>query len=83
MAVPLGRNYAPPVVLLRQDGIPIPFLKHACLPVERGQRVDYVDVPVPLIARMFRMIAVSKVVYRTYANVLKDLVTDWCIQKNK
>eukprot|EP00983_Pelagomonas_calceolata_P019597 616832-Pelagomonas_calceolata.AAC.1 len=29
------------------------------------------------------MIAVSGVMYRIYANVLKDLVTDWCIQKNK
>jgi len=156
MAVPLGRNHAPPEVLLRQgaesgwvpqpdcletpsttvlegmvgshikklnasassglDGIPIPFLKHACLPIERGRRVDHVNVLVPLIARMFRvflskaripacwkvaklsplhkkgalsnpgnyrMIAVSGVMYRIYANVLKDLVTDWCIQKNK
>eukprot|EP00983_Pelagomonas_calceolata_P000962 33793-Pelagomonas_calceolata.AAC.1 len=37
------------------DGIPIPFLKHACLPIERGRRVDHVNMPVPLIARMFRV----------------------------
>eukprot|EP00983_Pelagomonas_calceolata_P010882 352268-Pelagomonas_calceolata.AAC.1 len=30
----------------------------------------------------YRMIAVSEVMYRIHANVLKDLVTDWCIQKN-
>jgi len=29
------------------------------------------------------MIAVSGVMYCVYANVLKDLVTDWCVQKNK
>eukprot|EP00983_Pelagomonas_calceolata_P056648 1144698-Pelagomonas_calceolata.AAC.4 len=156
MAVLLGRNHAPPEVLLRQgaesgwvlqpdcletpstavleemvgshikglsadaspglDGIPIPFLKYACLPVERGWKVDYVNVLVPLIARMFRvflskaripacwkvaelsplhkkgvllnpgnnrMIAVSGVMYRIYANVLKDSVTDWCVQKKR
>eukprot|EP00983_Pelagomonas_calceolata_P064783 1148287-Pelagomonas_calceolata.AAC.1 len=162
MAVPLGRNHAPPEVLLRQlvsthlegaqsgwvqpdcletptttvlegivgshikklnagaspgfDGIPIPFLKHACLPVERGCRADHVNVLVPLIARIFkvflskaripacrkvaklsplhkkratsnpenyRMVAVSAVMYCIYANELKDLVTDWCVQKNK
>ena len=98
------------------DGIPIPFLKYACLPLERGRRVDYINVLVPLIARMFRvflskaripkvwkvaklsplhkkgamsnpgnyrMIAVSGVMYRIYANVLKDLVTDWCVQRRK
>eukprot|EP00983_Pelagomonas_calceolata_P077136 1153745-Pelagomonas_calceolata.AAC.3 len=37
------------------DGIPTPFLKHACLPIERGRRVDHVIVLVPLIARMFRV----------------------------
>ena len=37
------------------DGIPIPFLKYACLPLERGRRVDYINVLVPLIARMFRV----------------------------
>eukprot|EP00983_Pelagomonas_calceolata_P021428 671615-Pelagomonas_calceolata.AAC.1 len=81
-------------------GIPIPFLKYACLPVERGRKVDYVNVLVPLIARMipaswkaaklsplhkkgalsnpgnYRVIAVSGVMYRFYANVLEDLVTD-------
>eukprot|EP00983_Pelagomonas_calceolata_P019708 620785-Pelagomonas_calceolata.AAC.1 len=37
----------------------------------------------------YRMIAVSGVMshhsvrYRIYANVLKDLVTNWCVQKNK
>ena len=36
------------------DGIPIPFLKYACLPVQRDRRVDYVNVLVPLIARMFK-----------------------------
>jgi len=36
------------------SGVPIPFLKYACLPVERGRKVDYVNVLVPLIARMFR-----------------------------
>eukprot|EP00983_Pelagomonas_calceolata_P081057 1155409-Pelagomonas_calceolata.AAC.2 len=95
MAVPVGRNHAPPKVLLRQgaefgwvpppdcletpsttvwegmvgshikklnagaspglDGIPIPFLKHAYLPIKRGQRVDHVNVLVPLTARMFRV----------------------------
>eukprot|EP00983_Pelagomonas_calceolata_P077537 1153911-Pelagomonas_calceolata.AAC.1 len=29
------------------------------------------------------MIAVSGVMYSIYANVLKDLVTDWCVQNNK
>eukprot|EP00983_Pelagomonas_calceolata_P007979 260287-Pelagomonas_calceolata.AAC.1 len=29
------------------------------------------------------MIAVSGVMYRIDANVLKDLLTDWCIQRNK
>jgi len=27
------------------------------------------------------MIAVSGVIYRIFANVLKDLVTDWCVKK--
>eukprot|EP00983_Pelagomonas_calceolata_P040174 1137490-Pelagomonas_calceolata.AAC.3 len=35
------------------DNIPKPFLKHACLPIERGRRVDHVNM-VPLIARMSR-----------------------------
>eukprot|EP00983_Pelagomonas_calceolata_P075122 1152858-Pelagomonas_calceolata.AAC.2 len=56
------------------DSIPIPFLKYACLPIERGRSVDYVNVLVHRIARM--MIAVSGVMYRTFANVPKDLVTD-------
>eukprot|EP00983_Pelagomonas_calceolata_P038339 1136771-Pelagomonas_calceolata.AAC.2 len=136
MAVPLGRNNAPPetpstTVLEGMveshikkfnagaspglDGIPAPFLQHACLPIECGRKVDYVKVLVPLIAHMFRvffsearipacwkvaklgplykklcqilgtteLIAASGVMYRTYAIVLKNLVTDWCIQKNK
>eukprot|EP00983_Pelagomonas_calceolata_P134562 1162072-Pelagomonas_calceolata.AAC.5 len=156
MAVPLGRSFAPPEVLLRQgaeskwvpqpdcletpstavlegmvrshikklsvgaspglDDIPIPFLKHACLPIERGRRVDHVNVLVPLIARMlrvflnkvkmpacwkvaklsplhrrgavsnpgnYRMIAISGVMYRINANMLKDLVADWGVRKNK
>eukprot|EP00983_Pelagomonas_calceolata_P016798 528913-Pelagomonas_calceolata.AAC.1 len=128
------------------DGIPVPFLKHACFPIERGRRVDHVNVLVPLIvldigpvifqvflhirsgntgislykyfklvkpaifqqiarrvflskARIpacwrvaklsplhkkgamsnpgnYRMIAVSGVMYRIYANLLKDMVTD-------
>ena len=29
------------------------------------------------------MIAVSGVMYRIFANVLKDLVTDWCVKKGK
>eukprot|EP00983_Pelagomonas_calceolata_P060842 1146549-Pelagomonas_calceolata.AAC.2 len=29
----------------------------------------------------YRMIAVSGVMYRIYANVLKNLVNDWCVQK--
>ena len=29
------------------------------------------------------MIAVSGVIYRIFANVLKDLVTDWCVKKGK
>eukprot|EP00983_Pelagomonas_calceolata_P072920 1151925-Pelagomonas_calceolata.AAC.3 len=95
MALPLGRNHAPPEALLRQgaesgwapqpdclkrlayyasssfgrngwvpqkfnagaspglDGSSIPFLKYACLHVEHGRKVDYVDMLVPLIARMF------------------------------
>eukprot|EP00983_Pelagomonas_calceolata_P057827 1145229-Pelagomonas_calceolata.AAC.1 len=87
------------------NGIPIPFHKHACLPIERGRRVDFVNMLVPLIARIKvflskamipacwkvaklsplrrkgamsnpgngRMIAVSGVMCRIYANVLKDL----------
>ena len=31
----------------------------------------------------YRMIAVSGVMYRVYANVLKNLVTDWCVKKGK
>lgn len=31
----------------------------------------------------YRMIAVSGVMYRVYANVVKDLVTSWCVQKKK
>ena len=32
----------------------------------------------------YRMIAViSGVIYRIFANVLKDLVTDWCVNKGK
>eukprot|EP00983_Pelagomonas_calceolata_P014537 462229-Pelagomonas_calceolata.AAC.1 len=31
----------------------------------------------------YRMIAVSGVMNRIYANVLKDLVRDWCVQTNK
>jgi len=31
----------------------------------------------------YRMIAVSGVMYRMYANVLKDLVTEWCVKKGK
>eukprot|EP00983_Pelagomonas_calceolata_P031997 1003764-Pelagomonas_calceolata.AAC.1 len=31
----------------------------------------------------YRMFAVSGVMYRNYANVMKDLVTDWCVQNNK
>eukprot|EP00983_Pelagomonas_calceolata_P027721 870794-Pelagomonas_calceolata.AAC.2 len=122
MAVPFGRNHAPQSSFEGKvgshikklnagaspglDNNPIPFLKHACLPIERGQRVDYVNVLVPLIARTFRVplgkaripacwkvaklspphkkgalsnpgkyriIAVSRVMYRIYANVLKDL----------
>ena len=29
------------------------------------------------------MIAVSGVMYRIFSNVLKDLVTDWCVKKGK
>ena len=29
------------------------------------------------------MIAVSGVMYRIFANVLKDLVTDWCVKQGK
>jgi len=29
----------------------------------------------------YRMIAVSGVMYRIFANVLKDLVTDWCVKR--
>jgi hypothetical protein len=29
------------------------------------------------------MIAVSGVIYHIFANVLKDLVTDWCVKKGK
>eukprot|EP00983_Pelagomonas_calceolata_P050990 1142214-Pelagomonas_calceolata.AAC.2 len=87
------------------DGIPTLFLKYACLPVERGWKVDYFNALVPLIAPMFRvslskvgilacwkvaelspfhkkgalsnpgnyrMVAVSGVMFRIYANVLKD-----------
>eukprot|EP00983_Pelagomonas_calceolata_P052223 1142753-Pelagomonas_calceolata.AAC.1 len=101
---------------LKFDGIPIPLLKYACLPVELGRKVDCVNVLVPLIACMFRVflskgripvcwkvekltplhkqgamsnpgnyriIAISGVMYRIYANVLKDLVADWCFQKDK
>jgi hypothetical protein len=28
-----------------------------------------------------RMIAVSGVIYRIFANVLKDLVTNWCVKR--
>jgi len=31
----------------------------------------------------YRMVAVSGVIYRIFANVLKDLVTDWCVNKGK
>jgi hypothetical protein len=31
----------------------------------------------------YRMIAVSGVIYRIFANVLKELVTDWCVKKGK
>ena len=31
----------------------------------------------------YRMIAVSGVIYRIFPNVLKDLVTDWCLKKGK
>ena len=31
----------------------------------------------------YRMIAVGGVIYRILANVLKDLVTDWCVKKGK
>eukprot|EP00983_Pelagomonas_calceolata_P053015 1143107-Pelagomonas_calceolata.AAC.3 len=95
MAVPLGRNHAPPEMLSRRgaesvwvpepecleipstailevmvgshikklsagaspgfDDVPIPFLKYARLPIERGRRVDHVNVLLPLIARMFRV----------------------------
>ena len=98
------------------DAIPIPFLKHACLPVQCGNKTKQVNVLVPLMARLFkvllteskvpacwkvaklspihkkgevlkpgnyRMIAVSGVMYRIYANVLKNLVTDWCVKKGK
>ena len=156
MAVPLGRNHAPPEVLLRRnaecgwvpqpdclelpntavmeklvgshiqklsagsspglDGIPVPFFKYACLPHDDGRKVVSVNVLVPLLTRLYRvclskaripamwkvaklsplhkkgalanpgnyrMIAVSGVMYRVYANVLKDLVTDWCVQKKR
>jgi hypothetical protein len=29
------------------------------------------------------MIAISGVMYRIFANVLKDLVTDWCVKMGK
>jgi len=29
------------------------------------------------------MIAINRVMYRFYANVLKDLVTDWCVHKKR
>ena len=31
----------------------------------------------------YRMIAVSGVIYRIFANVLKDFVTDWCVKKGQ
>eukprot|EP00967_Tisochrysis_lutea_P133645 scaffold234877_cov19-Tisochrysis_lutea.AAC.1 len=31
--------------------------------------------------RNYRMIAVSGVMSSTHANVLKDLMTDWCVQE--
>eukprot|EP00983_Pelagomonas_calceolata_P101987 1158756-Pelagomonas_calceolata.AAC.2 len=52
------------------DGIPIRSVKYACLPIERGREVDYVNVLVPLIARIkgevsnpgnYRLIVVSGV----------------------
>jgi len=38
------------------DAIPIPFIKHACLPVRCHDRFKQVNVLVPLMARLFRVL---------------------------
>eukprot|EP00983_Pelagomonas_calceolata_P009878 319927-Pelagomonas_calceolata.AAC.1 len=43
----LSANASPGFQVIQVDGIPIPFLKCACLPIERGHTVDNVNVLVP------------------------------------
>jgi len=38
------------------DAIPIPFIKHACLPVRCDGKFKQVNVLVPLMARLFRVL---------------------------
>jgi hypothetical protein len=38
------------------DAIPIPFIKHACLPVRFHGKSKQVNVLVPLMARLFRVL---------------------------
>ena len=38
------------------DAIPIPFIKHACLPVRCDGKFKLVNVLVPLMARLFRVL---------------------------
>ena len=37
------------------DAIPIPFIKHACLPERCDDKFKQLNVPVPLMARLFRV----------------------------
>eukprot|EP00983_Pelagomonas_calceolata_P079404 1154649-Pelagomonas_calceolata.AAC.2 len=43
----------------RLDGIPIPFLKHVCLPIERVWRVDHVKVLVAALSPLHKKGAMS------------------------
>ena len=38
------------------DAVPIPFIKHACLPVRCDGKFKQVNVLVPLMARLFRVL---------------------------
>ena len=62
-------------VLLSESKVPACWKVAKLSPIhEKGEVLNPVN---------YRMIAVSGVIYRIFANVLKDLVTDWCVKMGK
>eukprot|EP00983_Pelagomonas_calceolata_P059376 1145901-Pelagomonas_calceolata.AAC.1 len=68
MAIPLGRNNPPPEQILCQGAEP------QWMPEPHGPVLDPGN---------YRMLAGSGTLYRLHANKLREVVTEWCQEKNK